>query len=124
VRNGVGIFDISHMGQFVVEGSGALAWLNFMLTNNADKLQIRQGQYTFLLNEHGGIIDDLIVYRIDNEKYLLVVNASRTDEDFAWLEKHIEEDRSPDRPGGLETAARCKEVELRNRDGHFSGQVI
>ncbi len=83
VRNGVGIFDISHMGQLIVEGSGARAWLNTMLTNNVDKLQDRTGQYTFLLNERSGIIDDLIVYRIDKEKFLLVVNASRTDEESA-----------------------------------------
>src|SRR5438309_1097825 len=124
VRNNVGIFDISHMGQLIVGNLAAAEWLNTMLTNNIDKLEVGQGQYTFLLNEHGGIIDDLIVYRIEEEKFLLVVNASRTDEDFAWLEKHIEEDRSPDRPGGLETAARCKEVDLRNRSADFGGVAI
>jgi aminomethyltransferase len=124
VRNNVGIFDISHMGQLIVEGTGARAWLNTMLTNNIDKLEVGTGQYTFLLNERGGIIDDLIAYRIDEEKFLLVVNASRTDEDFAWLEKHIEEGRSPDRPGGLETAAPCKDVDLRNRSADFGGVAI
>jgi len=107
VRKNVGIFDISHMGQLISEGSGARASLNFMLTNNVDKLQIRQGQYTFLLNEHGGIIDDLIVYRIDDEKFLLVVNASRTGEDFDWLKKHL--------PG---------HVELENRSADFGGVAI
>ena len=124
VRNNVGIFDISHMGQLIVEGTGARAWLNTILTNNIDKLEVGTGQYTFLLNERGGIIDDLIAYRIDEEKFLLVVNASRTDEDFAWLEKHIEEHRSPDRPGGLETAASCKDVDLRNRSADFGGVAI
>src|SRR6266487_6644569 len=76
VRNNLGIFDISHMGQLIVEGSGAREWLNTMLTNNIDKLDVGTGQYTFLLNEGGGIIDDLIVYGIDEEKFLLVVNAS------------------------------------------------
>jgi aminomethyltransferase len=119
VRNNVGIFDISHMGQFVVDGAGAREWLNTMLTNNIDKLDIRMGQYTFLLNERGGIIDDLIVYRIGEQKFLLVVNAARTDEDFAWLHKHLKERRSPDRPsGGPETAAPCK---LDNRSGDFGG---
>jgi aminomethyltransferase len=99
VRNNVGIFDISHMGQLIVaaapssqkvgaEGAAA-TWLNTMLTNNIQKLEVGQGQYTFLLNERGGIIDDLIVYRIDEQKFLLVVNAALTDEDFAWLEKHL-----------------------------------
>jgi aminomethyltransferase len=87
VRNSVGIFDISHMGQLIVEGTDAREWLNTMLTNNIEKLNVGMGQYTFLLNERGGIIDDLIVYRIGDQKFLLVVNAARTDEDFAWLEK-------------------------------------
>jgi len=121
VRNNVGIFDISHMGQLIVHGTGARAWLNRMLTNNIDKLDVGTGQYTFLLNERGGIIDDLIIYRIDEQKFLLVVNASRTDEDFAWLQKHLE-GRSPDRPsGGLETAALCK---LENRSADFGGVAI
>src|SRR5437870_3122392 len=115
VRNNIGVFDISHMGQLVASGPTAEAWLNEMLTNNIRKLEVGTGQYSFLLNESGGIIDDLIVYRTAPEEFLLVVNASRTDEDFAWLERHLaasEEGRSPDRPGGLETAAPC---ELKNR---------
>jgi aminomethyltransferase len=122
VRNNVGMFDISHMGQLIVDGSGAGEWLNTMLTNNIDKLDIRIGQYTFLLNERGGIIDDLIVYRIGDETFLLVVNAARTDEDFAWLQNHLKEGRSPGRPsGGLETAAPCK---LNNRSANFGGVAI
>jgi glycine cleavage system T protein (aminomethyltransferase) len=89
VRNKVGVFDISHMGQFIVYGAGAGDWLNRMLTNNIEKLEVGTGQYTFLLNNRGGIIDDLIVYRIDQQKYLLIVNAARTDEDFAWLQNHL-----------------------------------
>ena len=89
VRKNVGVFDISHMGQFVAAGSGTGAWLNRMLTNDIGKLEIGTGQYTFLLNEDGGIIDDLIVYRVAPEEFLLVVNASRADEDLAWLEKHL-----------------------------------
>src|SRR5438477_630949 len=87
VRNAVGIFDISHMGQLVIEGSGAREWLNGMLTNNIHKLDVGTGQYTFLLNEGAGIIDDLIVYRIGEQSFLLVVNAARTEEDFAWMQK-------------------------------------
>src|SRR6266480_6686399 len=87
VRNNLGIFDISHMGQLIVDRAGASEWLNTWLTNNVGKLDVGMGQYSFLLNERGGIIDDLIVYRIDEQKFLLVVNAARTDEDFAWLQK-------------------------------------
>lgn len=111
VRNNVGIFDISHMGQLVVDGSDARAWLNTMLTNNIDKLAIGTGQYTFLLNEGGGIIDDLIVYRIGNQRFLLVVNAARTDEDFAWLQKHL-------------PAPAASEARISNRSANFGGVAI
>jgi aminomethyltransferase len=87
VRNNFGMFDISHMGQLIVEGCGTREWLNTVLTNNVEKLEVGAGQYTFLLNQRGGIIDDLIIYRVADEKFLLVVNAARTDEDFAWLQK-------------------------------------
>ena len=107
VRNNVGVFDISHMGQLIASGPSAREWLNRMLTNNVDKLEIRGGQYTFLLNQNGGIIDDLIVYRIEDEKFLLVVNASRTDEDFAWLQAHI-----------------LPDVELTNRSADYAGLAI
>jgi len=122
VRNNLGIFDISHMGQLIVDRAGAREWLNTLLTNNVGKLDVGMGQYSFLLNERGGIIDDLIVYRIDEQKFLLVVNAARTDEDFAWLQKHLKEGQSPDRPsGGLETAAPC---EITNRSADFGGVAI
>src|SRR6266478_667242 len=116
VRNNVGIFDISHMGQLIVDGAGARAWLNTMLTNNVDKLQVGTGQYTFLLNERSGIIDDLIVYQIDNEKFLLVVNASRTDEDFIWLQKHLPAIETP--------ALAADEVRIENRSANFGGVAI
>jgi aminomethyltransferase len=126
VRNNIGIFDISHMGQLIFDGSGARDWLNTMLTNNIDKLDVGTGQYTFLLNDAGGIIDDLIAYRIGDEKFLLVVNASRTEEDFAWLERHLrlsKEGRSQERPGGLETAAPWN-IDFTNRSAHFGGVAI
>ena len=107
VRNNVGVFDISHMGQLVATGPSAGAWLNELLTNNIDKLEIGSGQYTFLLNERGGIIDDLIVYRTAAETFVLVVNASRTEEDFAWLQKHA---------GGNAT--------LENRSADYGGLAI
>ena len=109
VRNNAGIFDISHMGQLIGDGTGAREWLNTMLTNNIGKLEVGTGQYTFLLNEGGGIIDDLIVYRIGEQKFLLVVNAARTDEDFAWLHGHL-------------PAANA--VRLTNRSANFGGVAI
>ena len=120
VRNNVGVFDISHMGQFIIDGAGGRDWLNRMLTNNVEKLDVGMGQYTFLLNDRGGIIDDLIVYRIDEQKYLLVVNAARADEDFAWLQNHLKAGPSLDRPGG-ETAASCN---LTSRSSDFGAVAI
>jgi aminomethyltransferase len=92
VRQKAGIFDISHMGQFIISGSGAEAWLNRMLTNNISKLAPGQGQYTIMLNENGGVIDDLIAYRIGENDYFLVVNASMIEEDFFWMAGHQPED--------------------------------
>jgi aminomethyltransferase len=117
VRNNVGIFDISHMGQLIVDEAGAREWLNTMLTNNIDRLAVGTGQYTFLLNEHGGIIDDLIAYRIDEQKFLLVVNAARTEEDLAWLQKYL--------PAvGAVAAATAGEVRIYNRSANFGGVAI
>jgi aminomethyltransferase len=89
VREAVGIFDISHMGQLFVEGPGAAQWLDSMLTNDLAALSDGQGQYSLLLNERGGVIDDLIVYRIGAERYFLVVNASLREQDTAWLGEHL-----------------------------------
>lgn len=90
VRTQCGIFDISHMGQFIVRGSGAATWLNGLLTNNIAKLAVGQGQYTLMLNEAGGVIDDLIAYRSAETEFFLVVNASMIDEDFAWMSARLE----------------------------------
>ena len=104
VRKALGVFDISHMGQFFVNGAQAAAWLNRMLANNVERLAVGQGQYTFLLNERGGVIDDLIIYHIGDEEWLLVVNAAKIDEDFAWMRAHaapgaVLENRSADYAG-------------------------
>jgi aminomethyltransferase len=88
VRSAAGIFDISHMGEFEVEGPGATAWLDGLLTNDVSALAVGEGQYTLLLNENGGVIDDLIVYRPGEERYFLVVNAARIDRDRAWMLAH------------------------------------
>lgn len=85
VRNAAGIFDISHMGEVTVSGSGAEAFLNRVLTNDIRKLTPGHGQYTLMCNERGGVIDDLYAYCLSEGVYLLVINASRIDVDVAWL---------------------------------------
>lgn len=92
VRQTVGVFDISHMGQIIVGGKGAEAFLNRVLTNNIAKLQPGEGQYTILLNDRGGVIDDLIAYRTSEREFFLVVNASRIDADWAQIESQLTED--------------------------------
>lgn len=86
VRERVGLFDISHMGQFLVGGTSALAFLNGALTNDLSRLEVGQGQYSLLLNEAGGVIDDLIVYRVARHEFFLVVNASKIAEDWTQLQ--------------------------------------
>jgi aminomethyltransferase len=86
VREAAGVFDISHMGEFFVEGPKAAEFLNKMLTNDIAKLGDGQGQYTLMLNQEGGVIDDLIIYRMEMEKFFLVVNASKIEEDFHHLD--------------------------------------
>jgi aminomethyltransferase len=85
VRQRVGLFDISHMGEFLAAGPNAEAALNELLSNDLHKIMVGQAQYTLLCDEHGGIIDDLIVYRIEPSMFLLVVNASNIEKDFAWM---------------------------------------
>jgi aminomethyltransferase len=84
-RTAAGLFDVSHMGEVHVEGKDAEAFLNFLVTNNVSKLADGQAQYTVMANEHGGLVDDLVIYRRGREKFLVVVNASNTDKDFAHM---------------------------------------
>lgn len=85
VRENVGLFDVSHMGEVYVSGKDSLAFLNKLVPQDVSRLTDNKAIYCQLLNKSGGIIDDLIIYKIENEKYLLIVNASRIDEDLNWM---------------------------------------
>jgi aminomethyltransferase len=87
-RTRAGLFDVSHMGEIWVEGSGAIAFVDRLTTNDVTKLVDGQAHYSALPNDDGGVVDDLLVYRFGPEKLLLVVNAGTTDKDFAWIESH------------------------------------
>jgi aminomethyltransferase len=87
VREDCGVFDVSHMGEIEVEGPHARDLLQSLLSNDLDRLEIGDAQYTLLTNEQGGIVDDLIVYRLEGGRYLLVVNASNSDADFEWVKE-------------------------------------
>src|ERR1700751_3441605 len=88
VRTDAGVFDVSHMGEIEVEGPTPRALLQSTLSNDIDRLEPGDAQYTLLTNEQGGIIDDLIVYRLDAHRYLIVANASNVDAVFRWLKEN------------------------------------
>ena len=88
VREKVGVFDVSHMGEFFVTGPNALSLIQRVCSNDASKLEDGEAQYSCFPNQNGGVVDDLIVYRIAADKWLLVVNASNIDKDWAWINAH------------------------------------
>lgn len=88
VRTGVGVFDVSHMGEFILKGPNALDLIQRVTSNDAAVLTDGKAQYSCLPNDDGGIVDDLLVYKIDNETYMLVVNAGNIDKDWNWISKH------------------------------------
>lgn len=90
VRTKAGLFDVSHMGEIVVRGEDSLAYLQRLVTNDVSKLQNGQAQYTAMCYEDGGTVDDLLVYKIENNHYLLVVNASNIEKDFEWMNKFVD----------------------------------
>ena len=114
VRTAAGVFDISHMGQFIVGGPGAKAWLDTLFTNNLQRIEAGKSQYGFLLNERGGVIDDLIIYEYAPGEFLLVVNASKIDEDFRWLKAHPP---TPDETGEVR-------IEFRDRSDRFAALAV
>lgn len=85
VRQAVGVFDVSHMGEFLIEGPNALALIQKVSSNDASKLTIGKAQYSYLPNDNGGIVDDLLIYKIKEDSYLLVVNASNIEKDWNWI---------------------------------------
>src|SRR5690349_1299924 len=85
VRTDAGVFDVSHMGEIEVEGPQAHGLLQSLLANDLDRIGAGEAQYTLLTNERGGIVDDLIAYRLGECRYLLIVNAANKDDDYRWL---------------------------------------
>ena len=88
VRNSAGVFDVSHMGEIRISGEAAAAYLDHVLTNDVGRLRVGRSQYTLICNEAGGVIDDAMLYRLDDRDYLLVVNAANVDADWDWLRSH------------------------------------
>jgi len=112
VRRAAGIFDISHMGEICVSGPSAAAFLNHTLTNDLRKLAVGQGHYTLMCNERGGVVDDLYAYRLGEEEYLLIVNASRIAADWDWIQEQYE------------SGAVSGEIRIRNASEEFGAVAI
>lgn len=91
VRSSAGIFDVSHMGEIIVEGGGAENFVNRLVTNDVSKLKKGEILYTPICNEDGGVLDDLLVYRLEKSKFMLVVNASNTEKNFRWITSHADD---------------------------------
>src|SRR3989338_2499751 len=89
VRTSAGLFDVSHMGEFEVHGTGAQNFLQELVTGDLEKIENHQAMYTFLCYETGGTIDDLIIYKYNSEHFLVCVNASNIDKDFEWMRKYL-----------------------------------
>jgi aminomethyltransferase len=114
VRRGVGLFDVSHMGEVRVRGPGAEAALNHLLSNDASKVALGASQYSAILNEEGGIVDDVFVYRLGEADFLVCVNASNRDKDFAWLVAH---NPAPETVAIVDEGAVWAQVALQGRHG-------
>ncbi len=116
VRSTVGMFDVSHMGEFYISGPGALDFIQRMTINDASKLELWQAQYSAMLLDNGGIVDDLLVYRLP-DKYMMVVNASNIRKDFDWLASHLPAQ-------GVELANVSDEIGLLAVQGPSTQQVL
>lgn len=92
VRICAGLFDVSHMGEILVKGKNSEVFLDYILTNDVSKITVGQAQYNALVNEKGGTIDDLIIFKLDEKEYLVTPNASNSDKVFQWMGKHLTED--------------------------------
>ena len=85
VRKSAGLFDVSHMGEILVKGKDALSFCQYLTTNDLNRVEINQAQYSILCNEAGGVVDDALIYKINDDEYLFCINASNTDKDFDWM---------------------------------------
>ncbi|MBC8244892.1 MAG: glycine cleavage system aminomethyltransferase GcvT [Verrucomicrobia bacterium] len=112
VRQAAGLFDISHMGEFQFDGPGALPFLNQLLTNDLSRLDPGQGQYSLLCQDNGGVIDDLYAYRLSQDGYLLIVNASRIEVDWMWIKAQ------------RNTRHKALQLEMTNRSGALSAMAL
>lgn len=117
VRRAAGLFDVSHMGEFFISGPGALAYLNRLVTNDLARLRDGRAQYNLLHTEEGGIVDDLIVYRLSEERWFVVVNAANVSKDFAWFKKHL-----PD--NGVELTNQSERYSLLALQGPLAAEIL
>lgn len=116
VRTRAGLFDVSHMGEFRVEGSGAETFLQRMVTNDVSRARPQEAMYTAMCYEDGGTVDDLIIYRFSSDRFMLVVNAANIEKDFAWLDEH--------RSGHVDMTDASREIALLAIQGPLAGSIL
>ncbi len=116
VRNKVGIFDVSHMGEIFISGKDALSFCEWLTPNHVARLSAGQAQYSFLLNEQGGVIDDLIIYRLAEDSFMFCVNASNTDKDYRWILSN--------KKGDVVIDNRSEDIGLISVQGPLSGTIM
>ena len=116
VRNSVGIFDVSHMGRLILRGTNSCRFLDNVTTNDVRSLRVADGQYSLVCNENGGIKDDLLVFRLAEDEYLLVYNAANRSKDYEWLSKNVE--------GAVELTDVSDEVAMYALQGPKAAEVL
>ena len=117
-RRSVGLFDVSHMGEVHVEGPDAEAYLNFLVTNNVSRLVDGQAQYTVMCRDHGGIVDDLLIYRRSSTRFLVVINASNVDKDVEWMKQvHAEFSRTGGKCTVENVSSQYTQIAVQGRNG-------
>ncbi len=115
VRNRAGIFDVSHMGEIFIEGEDAESFCEWLTPNHVSRLAEGQAEYTFLLNERGGVIDDMIIYRLSGKSFMFCVNASNTDKDFRWIVQN--------KRGNISIDDMSQDIGMISVQGPLSGRV-
>jgi aminomethyltransferase len=116
VRNRVGIFDVSHMGEIFIKGKEALAFCEWLTPNHVSRLTVNQAQYSFLLNDAGGVIDDIIIYRLAEDEFMFCVNASNVDKDYNWILMHER--------GNVEIENRSEDIGMISVQGPLSSHTM
>jgi aminomethyltransferase len=124
VRNNVGLFDVSHMGRFKLKGPGAFDFLQNMITNDLSKLNDNQAIYSPICYDNGGIIDDLIVYMIDRQNFVIVVNASNREDDLQWIVSHLQRKNEKEEEKQKKNSREDDKIKNKNKNKNYAAATV